>query len=330
MAHYNLNEQFLGSYLKPESEHGEYHFVRSIDANEMNALSIAFEQFGDFESICSLYEICEKNYKLIVSYHFTINDNYPLNHDRTYEYIGEVRHEIHRLLLNYLSSFRTFYDHLHARYSKLKKQNYSFFDDYKKITEDCYDDSFSYRFFYKLRNYIQHCGLPECEVSIYDLLNNDGNRNVGISTSLCRDILLNNYDSWGKVKNDLKAQPEHMEILVYLNELQSQIQKINCSVTEFEISLVTSAWKKLWELVEEIHDLYPNGCPFIGEYKKTDSGQKKILTAHFPIHTMLKFEEKCVINKNIIPAVAKSTLNKIKSNAKNYIELLDYVAIYYP
>lgn len=329
MVGHSLNEYFLGSHLKPKPEHSDCYHIRPINAADMNSISTALKQLGDFESYCSLYEICEKNYQSILSYHSTIKENFPLNRDRSYEYVGEVRQEINRLLLNYLSSFRTFIDHLGTKYKVLKRrQGYSFFDEYEKIKSACEDSSFSYRFFTKLRNYVQHCGLPLGEVMIYEQLTQDGNVDIHVSTSLHRDSLLSNYNWWKEVKADLQSQPEYMELLLYLDEFQHQIQHINWLVADFEISLAADSWQILWELISEVHALYTNGSPFIGQYKKTDGGQKKVLITHFPIHTMLRFEEKLSITNNSICPTARSVLNKIKLNTKNYIGMYDILTIH--
>jgi len=133
-----------------------------------------------------------------------------------YEYIDECSQEITRLLLNYLSSFITFYSHLYTKYKRLKQKGYDFFKDYERITSACYDGSFPYRFFYKFRNYAQHCGLPPIEMLIHEQLTQDGNVDIYVSISLLRDSLLRSYEEWGeKVKADLQNQPEHIELIPY-------------------------------------------------------------------------------------------------------------------
>ncbi len=328
MVGYSISGYFLGSHLKSKPEHSDCHNIRPVTVAHMESISNALEKLGDFDSCCRLYEICEKNYQLILSYHSSIKDDFPSNRDRSYEYLSEAFYEITRLLLNYLSSFKTFYDHFTTRYTRLERHGYSFHTDYKKITAACYDSSFSYRFFTKLRDYVQHCGLPLGEVTIYEQPTKDGNVEIHVSTSLNRDSLLSSYNKWKKVKAELQSQPEYMELLLYLNEFQSQIQKINRIVTDFEVSIAVNSWQILWELVNEVQAQYPDGSPFIGQYKKTDSGQSRLLITYFPIHTMLKFEEKSHITNNSMYSNAKPVLNKIKINAKNYVGMYDILTIH--
>ena len=119
-----------------------------------------------------------------------------------------------------------------------------------------------------------------------------------------------------------------MALLKSSKDIQPQIQHINWLVADFEISLAADSWQILWELISEVHALYTNGSPFIGQYKKTDGGQKKVLITHFPIHTMLKFEEKSYITNHSMHSNVKPVLNKIKLNTKNYIGMYDILTIH--
>ena len=63
-------------------------------------------------------------------------------------------------LANYLASIRFFLDftetRVKRRFGKTSQQAQSF----KRACSSAFDNTFAYRFLYKLRNYAQHCGLP--------------------------------------------------------------------------------------------------------------------------------------------------------------------------
>jgi hypothetical protein len=288
----DTNEYMLGCHLKPAPKHHEFKLIRPINNADMENIHVAMNKLGDFGNCCSLYEICKKNYQSILSYHAVIKDDFPLNRHRGYEYAEEACQEMNRLLLNYLSSFRTFIDHLETRYTKLQRQGYCHLDDYKKLTAACYDGNFPYRFFWKLRDYVQHCGLPLGSIKINEYPGHMGNIDIDISICFNRDALLSHYDKWGKVRVDLQSQPENMDILPYLSGLQSQIQLINIVISGIEISLATESWQRLYDLAHEVQDKYPNGRPFIGRYVKPKGGQPNLQTIDFPFHTMAKLQEK--------------------------------------
>ena len=290
----NTNEYMLGCHLKPEPKHHEFKLIRLITSADMDIINISMKKLGDFGSCCTLYEICDKNYQLILSYHVAIKDDFPLNRHRSYEYMEEAFQEMNRLLLNYLSSFKTFIDHLTTRYTRLQRQGHSFLDDFKKLTAACYDGNFPYRFFSKLRDYVQHCGLPLGSMDISEYPDQKGNVVIKVSISIDRDNLISSYKKWGKVTPDLQSQSQNMELLPYLNGFQSQIQLINLVVSAFEISLVTDSWHIINELVHEAQDKYLDGRPLIGRYEEPE-GQRKLHVIEFPFHTMVKFQE--TINK---------------------------------
>jgi len=292
LGKHDLNEYMLGCYLKPAPKHLEIRLIRLISAIEMDSVNKAIKQIGDFGSCCTLYEMCEKNYQAILSYHTAIKNDFPSNRHRSYEYMEEAFQEMNRLILNYLSSFKTFIDHLTTRYTRLQRQGYPFLADYKKITAACYDGNLPYRFFSKLRDYVQHRGLPLGSIHIDEKAAPDGNVDINISICFHRDTLISDYKKWGKVKADLESQPEHMEPLPYLNGFQSQIQLINLVVSGMEISLATESWHSLNKLVHEVMVKYPNGKPIIGRYVESGREKQKVEVIEFPFHTMRKFQEK--------------------------------------
>lgn len=286
------HEYSLGCFLKPVPKSIGIKLMRPISTTEMESVTEAIEQLGEFGNCCALYEICEKNYQSILSYNAAIKNDFPSNRHREYEYMEEAVQEMNRLLLNYLSAFKTFIDHLTTRYTRLQRQGGSFLSDFKAITAACYDGNFPYRFFSKLRDYVQHCGLPLGSIHIDEKPAPDGS--VDISTSICfsRDTLISAYEKWGKVKADLERQQEEMELLPYINGFQSQIQLINLVVSGMEISLATESWQSLNKLAHEVIVKYPNGKPIIGRYVESRRSEQNFEFIEFPFHTMKKFQEK--------------------------------------
>ncbi|WP_312173972.1 hypothetical protein [Chryseobacterium sp.] len=116
----------------------------------------------------------------------------PLLLDRFY--MNKFKIESNRKFINYLSSFRTLIDHIPNIFtSEIKK-------DFQLFLNSLYDNEFSYRFMYKLRNYTQHCGLP---ITKYE--SKLDHSFIEIYLKMQAEHLLNSYDSWGvTVKTDLK------------------------------------------------------------------------------------------------------------------------------
>jgi len=142
-----------------------------------------------------------------------------------------------RLFLNYLSSGRTLLDHtetyLKRKYGKSSKEILKF----KYKTNKVYDESFEYRFMYKLRNYAQHCGLPINEI-IYSINNNreKNERKLNLNPMFNVDKLLDNYDGWGeKLKDDFKSKPKNIPTTSVIGEHFKSFKSLNNTFFKIEI-----------------------------------------------------------------------------------------------
>ena len=291
MTEHNPNEYMLGCRRKLAPKHLQVDLIRPIVANDMVKVEAALKRIGDFGVYCGLYEICEKNYYSLVQYYTSIIDEFPSNRQNAQEYMGEAFQEMNRLLMNYLSSFRTYIDHLLTRYAKLKSQGYSHLETLKNITAACYDGSFSYRFFCKLRNYVQHCGLPFGSISIEESPASDGSINIDAIVCFDRDGLLNAFKKWGEVRADLLEQPAAMKFLPYLDGFRSQTQLIDLVVSSIEMSLASDSLYFINELISEVQRKFPDGMPFIGRYDESEKGNPYLRSIEFPLYEMVRFQE---------------------------------------
>jgi len=261
--------------------------IRQIPPSEMLEIMDALGRIGDFGNSCSLYEICDSNYESILSFYRQLATNYPPNRNRADEFMRDVAQEMNRLLLNYLSSFKVFLDHLKTRYSRspLKEQRY--LADFNNICSACFNMNFYYRFFSKLRDYVQHCGLP---IHYVEIKENPGR--IDISMGFDRDTLLNRYDKWRSVKKDLTQQPQRFEIIPSLAKLRDQLQIINTVVASIEVSIAFGSYHKLSGLIDEVAAKYPEGYPFIGRLVKQNTPEASLQMTNFPFHEMRRFRQK--------------------------------------
>ena len=290
----DFEDYALGCRRKTAPKDYEMVLVRSITPADMNEFRKARGKLITFNTYCGLYEICEANYQSILSHHSTLKEGIASNRNRWLEYMEEYTLEMNRLLLNYLYSFRIFIDHSDTRYKRLNKEGYNYIDSFTEITSGCYDRNFAYGFFYKLRNYVQHCNLPPIGIRSNEHPDHNGKSIIDTSVSFDRDTLISEYSEWGKkIKAELQNQPPLMELLPYLKEFRSQIQSINIVVLAIEIALANDACYFLYELVNEIQTQYPDGDPFVGRLIKpeTEINGPKLEVIDFPLHAMIKFQE---------------------------------------
>lgn len=125
-----------------------------------------------------------------------------------------------RLMLSFLSSVRTFLEHaqtsISRQYGKTSEQLLYF----KELTAHQFDNLFSYRFLYKLRNYTQHCGMPPVSFSV----NIVPNAEMEIQLLFMRKVLVEEYSEWGGVlKKELESSAEPLYVFPLLKEHRNSI-----------------------------------------------------------------------------------------------------------
>ncbi len=108
---------------------------------------------------------------------------------------------------------------------------------FKSKCAECYDGRFAYRFFYKLRNYSQHCGFPPVEIRV---------RRTEEKTEIWADVdvvkLCLDYDEWGPRLTDelfdLAASAARVNIQECLRSVMTCLYEIGSVVRQQEESLI--------------------------------------------------------------------------------------------
>ncbi len=141
---------------------------------------------------------------------------------------------MNRLIMNILSAVRSFLDltdrNLQHRFGTESER----YKTFKAATKDAFDNSFAYRFLYKLRNYVQHCGMPVGKLSFSMRYEDDTGQHATqtVDFAFSRDGLLSNYDSWGnKVKPELESLPDYFPIQPLISEMMQCLDKLQLSQT---------------------------------------------------------------------------------------------------
>jgi hypothetical protein len=144
---------------------------------------------------------------------------------------NDVYLNVNRLLLNYLSSVRTFIDHADTFFKRKFGGESKEYIEFKKILSAFYDNSFAYRFFYKLRNYTQHVGLPVHTIDFKTDFNHENKSVKGsLKISFNRDKLLTDFDGWGKIRKELETQENEFDIVPLLYEMTHNIKEIERNI----------------------------------------------------------------------------------------------------
>ncbi|WP_338816811.1 hypothetical protein [Bacillus subtilis] len=148
--------------------------------------------------------------------------------------------ESNRLLMNYLSMFRSYVDHISCSLSKIFDSNTK--EQFVKFTHRVYDNRFEYRFLSRLRNFAQHFGVP-----INSLISNQYGNHVAID----RDNLLI-YEGWSSVKEEIKKMEEIIPVQSIAYRMNETIKILYLFVMNFYAEGIVESIKWINLLEEEL------------------------------------------------------------------------------
>lgn len=191
----------------------------------------------------------------------------------------EINDEINRLLLNFLNSARLYLDHTETRLKRTYGKQSEQVKRFKLATSNAYDGLFIYRFFYKLRNYAQHCGTAIKVTSTFSSSSNlpgkvDTHR---IKVEFDPQELLKNYKEWGPVKKDLEKEKKPLNLKGFAPEVLNELKLIDSYVYLGEYP---ELYKAGYWIVDLLEDSFSEGeNPQVGTLQKNG----KILKGNFSV-----------------------------------------------
>lgn len=264
----------------------QIHDLRLLSSEEEARIQAAFDILQDFNRGYNLLRFCRINFNNFRDYYNFVSTQ----KGGTLSETEQMLMELNRGLLNYLSGFRTFNDHQELLLKRISTDDANYLETFKKVTSTMFDGCFAYRFLWKLRNYVQHCGLPIGGIDIAEEDNNPEAVNTLIYFN--RDGLLENYDGWAKLKSEIKSHPRKIEILPLVEELDFRIGEIGLHAASVHLSRIDSEWDMLNSYIEEAQDNFPNSAPSIGRVEVVDGGIIRLSNySPFPIHIMQRMED---------------------------------------
>ncbi|CQQ89156.1 hypothetical protein ACOQH3_002491 [Yersinia enterocolitica] len=250
---------------------------KTITEDEIKDINNDNEIISEFQKNHMLIEYVIRNYNQLIEYLINIIKSVAESESTDFEYpFQDFYLDINSLLVNYFTSIRTFLDHLDAYIKRShgeKSEHYLYF---KEITSKEFDNTFSYAFIYKLRNYVQHCGMPPISYNVNkQYLNNHTEIQTSLDVFFLRDSLLNEYDGWGaKVKQDLVNQPSSFGLIPIIEEHISSLTTIYISFfSKYEFQGIHNAKNRLLAIIEEKNGYCLNEYA-VAEFQKTGKDLK--------------------------------------------------------
>lgn len=264
--------------------------VKNISDKEYTEYKKNLKVLTDFSSKQQLFTILNLNFDefncLVSTQLLEFKKNPSMNWPR----MEAILINTNRILINFLSSFRTLLDHMEYNLKKIYGNESEKFKRFKNICSEQYDKYFSYRFLYKLRNYSQHCGMPVGSLTINSKVSEDTNKETDeyLAVYFNRDELLNKYDSWGIVKNEISNLPPKIEINAFVKELMECMTSINLIVIEDDIEDVYRSSEYFQNLILPFKNMDVTPAIFDVIDKSGERKKLKVEVEWLPIHLIDK------------------------------------------
>jgi hypothetical protein len=226
--------------------------VRELPQVEYDVYEKAYSFLMQFWGDLQLFDIVRLNHmefeRLVSEY---IHD-YAAHPVASSHHMKIMAREANRRILNFLCSVRTFLDHsesnLKARYGE-GSERIKRFDEAR---HQAYETVFSYRFVYRLRNYVQHCDMPLGSFSLsstVDRATSKVTHTIGLYFD--RDTLLK-YDSWGpQLEAEIRNLPSEIDIIPHLRAMTGCIDIINQVIVRDELEEAGRASQVMNDLANE-------------------------------------------------------------------------------
>jgi hypothetical protein len=258
--------------------------IRILSNAEFQRYSEATVYLLDFSRSQQLYKIVLLNYEDFLNIVINYSDDYKKEPGNVnFPIMEKIFIDINRYLLNFLFSVRTFLDHTETKLKNVYGNNSPKVDQFKKACSFEYDNNFSYRFLYKLRNYSQHCGLP---IEGFSLKSEEepkfsGNIRNSLIVKFKRESLLN-YNGWGsRIKQEIQGLPQEFNVIPHVAIFYKSLDKINNVLINDNISELTKNAEYVEQLIMPAtkNDGFPIIFSFINEGEI-----KKINILNIPFH----------------------------------------------
>lgn len=209
-------------------------FIRPLTAEEVSRYRDGVQHLGDVKASLDLLPLVQTNFAHLAKVidQILVTPGSDLMDFETRRTAGV---EVNRLLANFLSSARLFLDHSETRLARRYGRNSEEFRAFKDATAAEFDSRAEYRIMSKLRNYIQHCGMPLQQIAVssrYDPDTKESTYRVAVELSV--EHLLSQYNEWGKARADLTASAEDIPLKPLLAPYADSLERIEAAMLRAE------------------------------------------------------------------------------------------------
>jgi hypothetical protein len=203
--------------------------ISFLSSEEYQQLTAAMATLDEFMYDSHLFMIAEWNFAEFVNLVTSYKKAY-IEKDTSVLLRRPMSLEINRVLLNFLSSARSYLDFMERLLKNRFGNDSNMVCKFKDYCAVEHDQSFSYRFLYSLRNYAQHKGFPINSITFGQNRTRD-RKNIEhyFEVGILRDEILSDFD-WRRLTSEVKKLPEKIDIVFHTIEFIESIRKIHLQV----------------------------------------------------------------------------------------------------
>lgn len=192
--------------------------------------------------------------------------------------------DMNRRIMNLLSSIRSYLDHTETDLKRRFGETSDRYQRFKTLTARLYDAQFSYRFIYRFRNFVQHCGLP------LDKFNHRASpRSRSLHVAVSRSRLLSGFD-WGSLRAEIENLPEEVVLTDHLIAVITFLTDLHQKLCAEELPAVSQAADLLLGTVARLDGR--EGVPSVIKIERDPgppnaTGAREVRLRHFSLHVDL-------------------------------------------
>jgi hypothetical protein len=196
----------------PSRKHHTLDIFSELTEEEYSELSEAQNTLSSFLHDSQMFMMVAWNFNELVAQIATYAQSYAGKQPEIFT-IRPIYINLNRAFLNLLASVRSYLDFMDRSLKARFGQDSDIAVSFGKKCSREYDENFSYRFLYRLRNYAQHKGFPIGRItwgqreSQLDPMKPE----IFLDLFIVRDQILADFD-WGPVEPEVKALPELIDL----------------------------------------------------------------------------------------------------------------------
>jgi len=194
----------------------QFNVVKTLSFEEQAEIEVMFAVINNFETQNLKFEIVRDIHDDILN---TLKN-------------GKPGHQLFRQIMELMSTFNAFLNHWNTFLKREFGENSRNYIQFKKSTSDQFDSYFGYRFFYGLRNYIHHCGMPNIIVNA----KLDSNDIPIYELTVTKAELLSGMDWHKRVKTDFQTMRDSFDIFPCFKVLIECVTRIhNVAINNIDV-----------------------------------------------------------------------------------------------